>query len=52
MAKGDPARGSKGHVICRGLDTNDSSMTTCAWRPSGEGAQEALKRGEERTRRY
>lgn len=44
MAKGDPARGGKGHVNGPCLDTNVSSMTTCTWRPSGEGAQEIMKK--------
>ncbi len=44
MGKGDPARGGKGHVTGPCLDTNVSSMTTCTWRPSGERAQEMIKR--------
>lgn len=44
MVKGDPARGGKGHVTRPCLDTNVSSMTTCTWRPSGERAQEMIKK--------
>ena len=44
MAKGDPARGGKGHVTGPCLDTNVSSMTACTWRPSSARVQEMIKK--------
>lgn len=50
MAKGDPARGGKGHVTGPCLDTNVSSMNAYTWRPNSVRAQVVIKKKQMKSR--